>query len=436
MNELELGYLIATKAFFDAAGLFCISYSLGNTLVLLYKNLFKKYDFVKEKLRNIEKAFESTSAFQVKKPGPKKAITIYPKLKEYKQTDYGLDLEYRLPVGMTFEKFAENLNVIESAIEGQCITWSEGRNVYIRAMMHELQRKYHFDKARVLCHLQDCKLGISIGETPLGYLVFDIAEKAMNIIVAGYAGAGKSVTLRQIVTSLQLAYTPQQVRLLLVDLKGGIELGLFEQSPFVDGLAIEHEEVLEEMLRLTKEMNYRYSVLRQENKTHISQLEGEPFPYILVVIDEFAEITPSCLKGEEKKIAQEIENEIGRLLRMGRAAGIHFIFCTQRPDSEIVDGQIKANIQTKICHRVRDSVNSRVVIGNNKAYTLEPYPGRGIFQGPIRIGEEEMVMDMKFQSPYLSPEQARAMLVERYREFNSGNIVDISEKLKNKGVIL
>ena len=433
MNELQIAYQVMIKAIINCAGLGCLSYSIVNGGFIIYDKYFNKFDYTKQKLKNINKAFESTSSLQSK---DKEGNKYSPKLKNFTKKDYGFDLEYRLPVGMTFEKFANNLDIIESAIEGQCMAWNEGRNVSIRAMMKQLDKEYDFNKSKVLDSLKGCKLGISIGETPTGYIVFDIADKAMNIIIAGYAGAGKSVTLRQIITAIQLGYTPQQVKLLLIDLKGGIELGLFEGSPFVDNLVIEHEEVLEEILKLTKEMEYRYSVMRQENATHISQLENNPFPYKLVIIDEFAEITPSCLKGDEKKIAKDIENEIGRLLRMGRAAGIQFIFCTQRPDSEIVDGQIKANIQTKICHRVRDSVNSRVVIGNNKAYTLEPYPGRGIFQGPVKIGKEEFNMDMKFQSPYLSPNQARTLLANRYKELTNDNVVDITDKLKQKGVML
>lgn len=426
MNELEIGYRVMIKTVIDCGGFLLISYSLVKGGELLYNKYFNKYDYTKQKLENVKKVFDTTIYTK-----DLEGNRLTPETKKWEKTDYGFIMNCRLPVNMTFDKFSGSLPVIESAIEGQCLAWSDGRNVVIQAMTKKLHKEYKYNKDKIVSALHNHILGISVGETPMGYFTFDLGEKQMNIIVAGYAGSGKSVTLRQIITSLQLAYTPQQVRIILIDLKGGLELSLFEDSPFVEALSVLHEEVLEQIEKISVEMDYRYSIMRQEGVTNITQLDTH-IPFKLVFIDEFAEIAPSCLHGDEKNIAKEIENKIGRLLRMGRAAGIYFIFCTQRPDSNIVDGQIKANIQTKICHRVRDKVNSRVVLDNNKAFTLEPYPGRGIFQGPVKIGEEEYNMDMKFQSPYLSPNQARYLCKERFKELSPEGVKkEVQQKLRS-----
>ena len=421
MHEIwQEGLNTMGKIVFQLGGGYCLSYAGWLAVKRIYQRLKNKKR--EEIIETMSETMSSSKLF-VKKEDSNK----YPRLIKSDPTDYGYDLKYKLPIGMKLADFQNKKDEIETALESEVKMWSEGRMLKMQVLSGEIKQEYKYTN-KIIDTVKSANLGLSVGNTRKGLYVFDVAKKQMNLIVAGYAGSGKSVTLRQMITSIMMSYDPEYVRINLIDLKGGLELGLFRDSPFVDNLSITHEESLNLILDINNEMEYRYNVMSKEGVTNINQIKGH-FPYIITFIDEYAEITPSCLTGEEKKIAKEIESKLGKILRMSRAAGIYLVFCTQRPDAQVINGQIRANIQAKICHRVRDDINSRVVLENNKAAKLPPIPGRGIFQ---------LQDDMEFQAHYLSPGKAKSLLSERYKKLNphedNDKIIDINKKIKKKGV--
>ena len=352
----------------------------------------------------------------------------YPRIRNIKEQDYGYDMAYTIPYGQDVSEWKKQKGKIETALEKEVEFEVEGRKLTMKVLDTVLKDEYTYNT-----NILDDIIGlleVPIGYTKKKFLTLDIADKQMHILIAGYSGAGKSVTIRNMLTTLILKYPVNYFRLRLIDLKI-VELSTFKHTPYCESYSTTHEETLDTLLELQNEMEYRYNVINQEpNAKSINDLDGN-MPYQLVVIDEYAELSPKMLAGEEKKIAKEIQSKLGTLFRRGRAAGVFFIICTQRPDSKVVDGQIKANTQVKICHRVSDKVNSRIVLDNNFAAELDDTPGRGIF----KIND-----NIKFQAPYLSPEHATKLINEKCKQINpeddNDKVVNLDEHREKKGVIL
>ena len=352
----------------------------------------------------------------------------YPRIRDIKEQDYGYDMIYTIPYGQDISEWKKQKGKIETALEKEVEFDVKGRKLTMKVLDTELKDEYTYN-TDILDDITGL-LEVPIGYTKKEFLTLDIADKQMHILISGYPGSGKSVTIRQLLTSTILKYPLNYVHLHLIDLKR-VELTLFKKSPYTQSYSATHEEAIENIIKIENEMQYRYNVMEQEpNVSNISQLSGN-LPYILVVIDEYAELSPNALSGEEKKMGKQIQSKLGTLFRMGRAAGIFFIICTQRPDSKIIDGQIKANTQVKIAHRVSDKTNSRIILDNNAAAELDDVPGRGIFN---------IKKNIEFQAPFLSKKKARNLIKERCKQINpeddNDKVVNLDEHREKKGVIL
>lgn len=357
-----------------------------------------------------------TKTSSTKKKNNKKVLKPY--LIYSKPNATGHSMGYKIPAGLSLADFKKRKDPLEHALRGEVKMWAENDMVHIKLMNEKLPQKIDYSN-EIVENIRSSTLGASIGYTKSGYHVLDMADNEMNLLIGGYSGSGKSVFLRQVITTMMLVYSPQYVRFNLIDLKGGLEMSLFRDSIFVDRIAVDHDSTLEVLIAINNEMNKRYALMNSEGVNNIKDLETK-FPYLVTVIDEYAEISPHCLNGEEKEVAKVIQNLLGRLLRMSRAAGIFLILCTQRPDAKVVEGQIRANIQAKISFRVRDGVNSRVIIDSTDAAELPPIPGRGVYQIQDNI---------EFQTPFLSVKHAKKLLTKRYKKFK---VADINKKRQQK----
>ena len=423
---LEKGFNTMFQTILYSGGVTC----LGYTVYMSFREIIKNY-LKKEKTR-VEKTMSKTmqnTKLYIKKDTDN---YLFPKLLNIENKDYGYNLKYKLPVGMTLSDFKAKKENIETAIEGEVELYADGRTLEIQAATEKIMNEYSFDK-KIINDIKGKKLGVSLGYTRKGYLTVDIAELGSHIIVGGVTGSGKSVLIRQIITPIMLSYEPNYVDFKLIDLKGGLELSLFENSPFLESeksIKTTHEEVLNLIIQLQSEMEYRYNVMRQEGVSKFAELPTNSMKYIFVIFDEYAEISPSQLKGKEEKIAKKIQGKLGKLFRQGRAAGIHFLICTQRPDAKVIDGQIRSNAQIKVAMNVASKVDSRIIIESNDAANIPPYPGRGIY----KYGREKR----EFQTPYLTRNKAEELLKERFQELSppektvDNKVVDIESVRKKK----
>jgi DNA segregation ATPase FtsK/SpoIIIE, S-DNA-T family len=224
------------------------------------------------------------------------------------------------------------------------------------------------------------KLTIVLGKSIHGEpYVADLATMP-HLLVAGSTGTGKSVAINSMLTSVLYRATPEEVRLILIDPKR-LELGMYEEIPhLLTPVVVDPKQAANALAWAVREMEERYKTLAAEGVRNIDQYnrnirnaieqkrepeEGEefkPLPYILILIDELADLMMVA--------SNEVEESIARLAQMARAVGIHLILATQRPSVDVVTGLIKANLPARISFRLMSKVDSRTILDGNGAEQL------------------------------------------------------------------
>ncbi len=227
-------------------------------------------------------------------------------------------------------------------------------------------------------------LPIAIGKDVTGQNYIFPLSKMPHLLVAGATGAGKSVWINGLLLSLIYRYSKDQLGLVLVDMKR-VELKLYEGTPHLLYPVITESEKAVNALKWTVlEMDKRYKILEESGKRNIKDYNKyaktynkEPMKYIVFVIDEL---------GDLMMLAKnEVEPIIVRLTQMARAVGIHVVLGTQRPDTQVVTGLIKANIPTRIAFAVASQIDSRVILDQVGAEKLLGQ-GDGLIVTPTSIG--------------------------------------------------
>jgi S-DNA-T family DNA segregation ATPase FtsK/SpoIIIE len=220
------------------------------------------------------------------------------------------------------------------------------------------------------------QLRIALGKDVSGQSFATDLEKMPHLLIAGTTGSGKSVCVNAILACLLLSNDPTDLKLLLIDPKR-VELTGYNGIPhLLAPVVVDIERVLGALTWVTTEMDNRYLKFNKNGVRNIGEYNAKGFeklPYILVVIDELADLM---------MLAQyETEKVLTRLAQMARATGIHLIISTQRPSANVVTGNIKANFSARIAFMVASNVDSRVILDTPGADRLV---GRGdmLFQAP------------------------------------------------------
>jgi S-DNA-T family DNA segregation ATPase FtsK/SpoIIIE len=228
------------------------------------------------------------------------------------------------------------------------------------------------------------RLTLALGKTIHGEpFVADLATMP-HLLIAGSTGTGKSVGLNAMLTSVLYRATPDDVRLIMIDPKR-LELGMYEDIPhLLTPVVVDPKQASNALKWAVHEMEERYKTLAAEGVRNIEQYnrnirqmieakepgkDGQPpkpLPFIIVVIDELADLMMVA--------GNEVEESICRLAQMARAVGIHLILATQRPSVDVITGLIKANLPARIAFRVSSRIDSRTVLDGNGA---EQLLGRG-----------------------------------------------------------
>ena len=211
------------------------------------------------------------------------------------------------------------------------------------------------------------KLTLALGKDIFGNPVVADLAKMPHLLVAGATGSGKSVSINSMVMSILYKASPKEVKMLMIDPKL-LELSAYEGIPHLISPVITNpKEAAEALRKMVFEMENRYKLLAQKSTKNIENYnkvvsEEEQLPYIVIFIDELADLMFAS--------ANEVEDAIARLAQMARASGIHLVLATQRPSVDVITGVIKANFPARISFQVTTRIDSRTILDAQGAEQL------------------------------------------------------------------
>lgn len=261
---------------------------------------------------------------------------------------------------------------IEAPIPGKSTVGIEIPNqtiipVSMREIMEDLERNPKY---------KDSKLAAPLGRDIMGNVKCVEINKTPHMLVAGATGSGKSVCINNIILSIIMRSTPDEVKMVLVDPKK-VEFNAYEGIPhLLMPVVTDPKKASAALQKIVVEMDDRYETFKNSGTKNIStyneyiekQLKKNPdcglkkMPFILVIIDELADLMLVA--------AKEVEDSIMRITQLARAAGIHLIVATQRPSTDVITGVVKSNIPTRISFAVSSSIDSRTILDMTGAEKL------------------------------------------------------------------
>lgn len=222
---------------------------------------------------------------------------------------------------------------------------------------------------------EDSKLLAVLGKDIMGNPRWMEVNKTPHLLIAGATGSGKSVCVNSVITSILMRAKPDEVKLVMVDPKK-VELSMYNGVPHLLAPVVNDPKKASIVLKkIVEEMEHRYDLLsetgtkniegynrKMQGKIDDGDLSAKKLPYIVVLIDELADLMLVA--------AKEVEDSIMRITQMARAAGIHLIVATQRPSTDVITGVVKANIPSRIAFTVSSSIDSRTILDMTGAEKL------------------------------------------------------------------
>ena len=288
-------------------------------------------------------------------------------------------------------------------------------------------------------------LQVAIGEDVEGHTIVHDLAKMPHVLIAGTTGSGKSVEVNSMIMSILMRATPAEVRFIMVDPKR-VEFAPYEGIPHLYvPVVTECREASSALSWAVAEMERRLkmfskcgvrNIITFNEKARAAQaadeaaekrgeeppenLYGEPIPYIVIVIDELADLMMN--------VGKEVEFSISRIAQLARAAGIHLIIATQRPSTNVVTGLIKANITCRIGLTVASGIDSRVILDSTGAENL-------IGMGDMLLAKPEYPKPIRIQGPYIPDDEIAAVVAhlksqgepEYHSEILKTNVVTLGD---------
>ena len=257
---------------------------------------------------------------------------------------------------------------------------------------------------------EDSKLLVTLGKDIMGKPIFCEINKTPHLLVAGSTGSGKSVCINSMLISILMRTKPDEVKLVLVDPKK-VELSMYNGVPHLKTPVVTDPKKANIVLKkMVVEMENRYDLFEQsgtkniagynayvekKNKTRDANNQISKLPYIVIIIDELADLMLVA--------AKEVEESIMRITQMARAAGIHLIVATQRPSTDVITGVVKANIPSRISFAVSSSIDSRTILDMTGAEKL-------LGKGDMLFLPQGENVPIRVQGTYISDEEIKEVV--------------------------
>ncbi len=280
---------------------------------------------------------------------------------------------------------------IQAPVPGKDVVGIEVPNEKIETIyLKEILESEIFTKA-------SSPLTIALGKDIVGNPFVTDLKKLPHLLIAGTTGSGKSVGINSMLLSLLYRNSPDNLKLLMIDPKM-LEFSIYNDIPhLLTPVITKPKQAIIALSNMVNEMERRYQIMSQSKTKNIEnynekakKLGLEPFAYIVVIIDELADLMMNSGK--------EVEFYIARLAQMARASGIHLIVATQRPSVDVVTGLIKANLPSRVSYKVGQKIDSKVILDTMGAESLL---GRGdmLFTPPSSSGL------IRLHAPFASEEE-------------------------------
>ena len=262
------------------------------------------------------------------------------------------------------------------------------------------------------------KIPICIGKDISGNIEVIDLSKTPHLLVAGTTGSGKSVFINTLLASILYKFSPDELRLILIDPKM-LELSVYNDiAHLLTPVVTEPKKAILALKWVCKEMERRYTLMNEENTRNLesyNNVSQEKLPFIVVFIDEMADLMMTAGK--------EVEHYVQRLAQMARACGIHLVMATQRPSVDIITGSIKANFPSRISFQVASKYDSRTVLGEIGAEQL--------------LGNGDMLMSknggniIRYQSAFISDNEVGKLIKEIKKHQQVKYLEELDEIIKN-----
>lgn len=306
----------------------------------------------------------------------------------------------------------------------------EGRSYIGIEVPNKIRRKFLLREQieSVLFQESNAELPLILGVDVGGKEIVGDLATTPHLLIAGTTGSGKSVYVNALIIGLLYKLSPEDLRFIMIDPKM-VELEPYRGIPhLLAPIITKPEEAMAALEWAVQEMDRRYKILSElgvRNIKEYKQLSAnntmnmvyEKLPYIVIIVDEFANLMLRAPKDTEKHIS--------RLASMSRAVGMHLVLATQRPSVDVVTGVIKANFPSRIAFRVSSKIDSRTILDKNGAETLL---GRGdmLFMSP------DYMDTMRIQSPFASSEDVARVVNDVKKNGQPEYVVNFSDLLEKE----
>jgi len=283
---------------------------------------------------------------------------------------------------------------IEAPIPGKSLIGIEVPNEAVALVkLKEILMSSEFKKRK-------SKLTVALGKDVAGHSWLVDLGSMPHLLIAGATGSGKSVCINSIILSLLYQNSPDELKIILVDPKK-VEMPIYNNIPhLLTPVVTEVDKTINALRWVVSEMDRRFQLLSEKKKRNVevyNQDSSEPLPYIVLIVDELADLMSVA--------ANEVEAAVVRLAQMARAVGIHLVLATQRPSVDVITGLIKANITSRIAFSVASIVDSRTILDTAGADKL-------LGRGDMLYVSSEVSKPKRLQGAYVTDQE-----IERVANF-------------------